>query len=1478
MKSSVSLGTRTLLTPLFLTLILLSTVAPSLGRDVPFVGTPIDNSLPGSRSIEAGDIDGDGDLDIIGGTTGTNGVVWIDNVNGTGSSWNTQVVDTTLGLVFDAAPGDIDGDGDVDIVAASNLDSDLAWFENDGSAGTWTRRDIDVTFGGASSVFVVDLNDDGLLDVLATGDAADDVTWFENLGGGLTWSEHTIDASFDSAKDAFPGDFDGDGDLDVVATGDFVGRVTWWENSNGAGTSWIERTIDASFSGGLSVFGGDLDGDGDMDVAAASEGGDVINWYENNGDGTSWVEEAVDPLFNGAHGVFAADIDGDGDLDLAGASRNDNDIVYYENVIGEGGVGNWNKNILATAFSSARGVAAADVDGDGDVDVLGASSTLGELAWWENETVHRSATFPIENVLDDSLNGARSVDSGDLDGDGDRDLVVIARDAGTVSWWKNLDRGISWVENIIATVEGGFGSTPDPGEPGSEDLTMDEVSVAVGDIDDDGDEDFVIAVESVDDVLWYENTNGDGSLWTEKIISTSFLGARQAVLADVDGDGDLDVLGAAAVAKDVTWFENDGNGGTWTAHIVEDNYDRASSVTAADIDGDGDLDVVGAADTIDDITWWQNQNGTGTMWSAEIIIDPNYSGAAYVDVADVDGDGDVDVLGAAEGGDEVTWWENDTPTVAGWPKHSIDFYNQALSVTSGDLDLDGDVDVVGTSYKDGGKVSWQENLDGDGLSWTEHLVTTAFDGAGWVELGDLDNDGDLDLMATAAVDDDLSVWRNRGGQFALATVDLTSGTLGNSTTAALLDVEVTHNGLAGEQDIELASLELLFEEVEGDVLTTSQANAIFENLFVYRDDGSGDFDAGLDTLVSTVSVLNLTDGVQTVTLTDGSPNVAISQGTPVTFFVAVETTADYSSAPLASFRVTHVTEASSTAEDADHDIELLLEFVSNLVSALVTVNPAAATADLVTTITDSPDPVPAGDPLVYTVTVTNNGPADALDVQVDTTLDADVGFVSTNGCGQDPAGSPTCDLGTITASSSKMFTVLVNVSSGASGTLSFTAAATSSTTEDNPGDESDVELTNVDAPSSSADLSITKTDSVDPVSPGGVLTYTLTVSNAGPDAAADVVITESLPGDVTLVSTSGCAEDPNGTPTCSLGIIPAGDDVMVTVQVDVDEMATGTLSNTASVASSTSDPNMANNSATEETTVQVTPPSADLSITKSDDVDPVDVGSNLTYTLIVLNNGPDDAENVEITDNLPSGVTLISTSGCNEDPVGIPTCSLGTIGGGNGVVVTVTVSVDMDAGAMLSNTASVTSTIDDPNLTNNEDTEGTVVNGGTPNADLVLDKTVFPPAHEPGSTLRYGITVTNEGPNDALGATVTDNFPSDVTGVSWTCVAGGGASCGNASGSGNIAETVDLPVGGIVTFVALGTVNGSVASIDNTATTATPGGVDDPDLLDNSDTVNTVEDDVIFADGFESGDLTSWSSVGSVTLPELSEGPRGARE
>jgi hypothetical protein len=122
-------------------------------------------------------------------------------------------------------------------------------------------------------------------------------------------------------------------------------------------------------------------------------------------------------------------------------------------------------------------------------------------------------------------------------------------------------------------------------------------------------------------------------------------------------------LGAAFIADKITWWENTkGDGSEWIAHTVDGNFDGAFSVFATDVDGDGDMDVLGAAFAADDITWWENTMGDGSTWTAH-TVDGNFDAAHSVFAADVDGDGDNDILGAAINANKVIWWENQPSSV-----------------------------------------------------------------------------------------------------------------------------------------------------------------------------------------------------------------------------------------------------------------------------------------------------------------------------------------------------------------------------------------------------------------------------------------------------------------------------------------------------------------------------------------------------------------------------------------------------------------------------------------------------------------------------------------------------------------------------------------------------------------------------------------------------------------------------------------------
>ena len=485
-----------------------------------------------------------------------------------------------------------------------------------------------------------------------------------------------------------------------------------------------------------------------------------------------------------------------------------------------------------------------------------------------------------------------------------------------------------------------------------------------------------------------------------------------------------------------------------------------------------------------------------------------------------------------------------------------------------------------------------------------------------------------------------------------------------------------------------------------------------------------------------------------------------------------------------------------------------------------------ARADLSITKDDSVDPVTAGGALTYNITVNNAGPSDAQAVIVNDTLPAQLTGVSVSSS-QGSCISFPCNLGTIAAGGNATITVTgtVNANTPDGTLLSNTATVSSSTTDPNAANDSDTETTAVIA---RADLSITKDDSVDPVTAGGALTYNITVNNAGPSDAQAVIVNDSLPAQLTGVSVSSSQGSCISFP-CNLGTIAAGGNATITVTGTVNaNTPDGTLlSNTATVSSSTTDPNAANDSDTETTAVIAR---ADLSITKDDSVDPVTAGGALTYNITVNNAGPSDAQAVIVNDSLPAQLTGVSVSSSQGSCISFP-CNLGTIAAGGNATITVTGTVNANTpdGTLLSNTATVSSSTTDPNAANDSDTETTAV---IARADLSITKDDSVDPVTAGGALTYNITVNNAGPSDAQAVIVNDSLPAQLTGVS---VSSSQGSC--ISFPCNLGT---IAAGGNATITVTGTVNANTPDgtlLSNTATVSSS--TTDPNAANDSDTETT---------------------------------------
>ena len=393
-----------------------------------------------------------------------------------------------------------------------------------------------------------------------------------------------------------------------------------------------------------------------------------------------------------------------------------------------------------------RGVASADIDSDGDTDVIIGSSADNTIAWYENTS---SGAMVPRTVISDE-NSSLSVDAADLDGDGDTDIAAGLANGSAVVWYTN-DGNELFTEQVVASRD----------EDGL-------VDVALKDMDFDGDVDILAGLGRLGKILWYEN-DGQG-IFSEREITSGVDGVNQVRAEDVDNDGDIDVVHTAKTTNTVAWHENDGSM-QFEQHIITEDAFQVVDVIVNDVDRDGDVDIVISEQKQVLI----HRNDGNQAFVPEFLA--NHSDARLV-IGDVDIDQDDDIL-AVERGGAVFWHENvgvgyishpvggvgrspeltladsdedNRPELSIVTSESISYYEFAPGplrplgpidsngdFVQVDVDADGDKDLVGGQHF----LYWYENENT--AEWKQTKISDCCLRS--VNESDVDRDGDMDVVA-----------------------------------------------------------------------------------------------------------------------------------------------------------------------------------------------------------------------------------------------------------------------------------------------------------------------------------------------------------------------------------------------------------------------------------------------------------------------------------------------------------------------------------------------------------------------------------------------------------------------------------------------------------------------------------------------------------------------------------------------------------
>jgi hypothetical protein len=628
----------------------------------------------------------------------------IDNKNVSENTWQIELVD-------------IDKDDDLDLIAIGINEEELVWYENYDGFGSFGPKIFISGVGSSRNFLTEDIDQDGNIDIYLSG------IWYLNDGNGVFQDFIYLTGGMTDEMASELADFNGDGFKDLLVLGLWKG-LFWYESLDGHGNFGPIQAIDEHLTKSFYLSTGDLDKDGDIDIAYAGVGAMYVYWNTDGNGSFSAKEEIYD--YNGgetASQIKVADIDMDGDQDVITTVKFGEEIVWIPNIDGQGSFGD---GILIDSLSDSKGFYLGDLDEDGDPDLLIADSRQKAINKYENDGI---GNFTKLEPANSQVYFASDVALGDVNGDLIDDVVFC-----------------SSLDNEIGINAGIDASTYGPTQYLYKQCSGARV-VFAGDIDGDKDQDVIVASEFDSKISWFENKDGLGNFGGQNTIYDDIRNVTSVHMADLDGDGDLDALGTLYNPGEVIKIDNDN--GSFGAAIIMFEISKPQDITAGDLDQDGDIDVVVVCRGGDGLNWFEN-NGNGEFGSAIELPGLYHSGRA-VRLDDLNGDGKLDVLVANQSSSKVSWYEN----LGGGSFGDEVFINTSLvfpfDVYSFDLDGDGDKDVMAPSQVTD-KIAWFENLDGLGSFGPERIIALNINEPTGIIAADFDQDGDGDIIATSALD------------------------------------------------------------------------------------------------------------------------------------------------------------------------------------------------------------------------------------------------------------------------------------------------------------------------------------------------------------------------------------------------------------------------------------------------------------------------------------------------------------------------------------------------------------------------------------------------------------------------------------------------------------------------------------------------------------------------------------------------------
>lgn len=590
------------------------------------------------------------------------------------------------------------------------------------------------------TVALADVNSDGNIDIIDGGSGSNKI-WGNDGAGLFTEIIQSPVLGSSTTYSIEVGDVNGDGEIDFI-TGNSTANFVWLNDGGGTGTFTVTgQSLGSSSTRSIAL--GDLNGDGHLDIVEGNFGQPNLvrlNDGTGNFDATGLSLAETDYTFS----VALGDIDGDGDLDLVEGNYGfGTNVVEGNRVRLNDGTGTFSSGVVLSNAAKTTSVALGDIDGDGDLDLVEGNSNTDNLLWLNDG----SGSFTVTNQkLGDT--DTQSIALGDIDGDDDLDLLVGNEWEGNNVYFNGGDSSGSNT-GVFTDSEQSLGITY-------------TTSLALGDIDGDGDLDMV---ES--------NLNTNKRIWlnSQKHISDSLMIPSPQALAknntlaialgDLDNDGDPDLVEGNIGEANLVWLNRNDSLGNSTGIFIDSNQELGAGLTTsvllADLDSDGDLDIIEANYNEGNLV--RINNGAGTFTSNKNLpgSEPTFS----IAIGDVNGDDLLDIVEGNYGVSNRVLLGDGTGSFTAITQ-TIGTYN-TRSIKLADVDGDKDLDMIEGNYRQPNRI-WRNDGSGNFTDTNQMLVDGTDDYTTSIAMGDIDGDGDIDFVEGTA---DLNgsnnkVWFNGG--------------------------------------------------------------------------------------------------------------------------------------------------------------------------------------------------------------------------------------------------------------------------------------------------------------------------------------------------------------------------------------------------------------------------------------------------------------------------------------------------------------------------------------------------------------------------------------------------------------------------------------------------------------------------------------------------------------------------------------------